>query len=229
MSYDAKTKTITVNQDSDFIVDSGYYFVDTLRKLAFTSNAPPQIKSDWQVIAAWLDNEGQEGLSDHDGELIGTAWKAYLGAGIAPSRELQPLFDSVHEQYKRDGVEYDSAKPPVEVKRVFDRLLATEAEIRANSKNDRNAEKDRSEPPLKSLQSEGKKSWWRRQSRNFRRWAFVSVAWPIAVFFFVAIFDPFNNGSWRYMDDEEYIQMFTVMAVPFLTGIVSHLYTKWVK
>lgn len=228
MAYDSQTRTITVDEGSEFILDSGHFFVDMLRKQALSSDAPEQMRSDWKILENWLGCAGRE-LSVQDGERIRAGWKAYFGLGLAPSRELQPLFDSVHEQYERDGVDYKSSKPPTEVMDVFDRMLAKDADIRAKKREDWDSEKKRLEPLLQGLRSGSEVSWWRRKSENFRRWLFVSAFWAVAVLLFVVIFDPFNNGDWRYMDDDEYVQMFTIMVIPFLAGVLRYLYSKWVK
>lgn len=72
-------------------------------------------------------------------------------------------------------------------------------------------------------------NWWRRRSHNFRRWIFGSVTWVVSVYLFVAIFDPFNNGSWSYMDGDDYNKMFFTMSIPWLAGGIKYLYEKFVK
>jgi hypothetical protein len=71
-------------------------------------------------------------------------------------------------------------------------------------------------------------NWWRRRSHNFRRWIFGSVIWVVFVFLFVAIFDPFTNGSWYYMEDDEYNKMFFTMSIPWIAGGIKYLYEKFV-
>lgn len=91
---------------------------------------------------------------------------------------------------------------------------------------------DRS-PLSKSIPQEANDSvdgWWRRRSKEFRLWCFGSTAWATAVLLFVVGLDPFNNGSWDYMDDDEYFQMFFWMLVPPLfIGIARYSYEKWIK
>lgn len=74
-----------------------------------------------------------------------------------------------------------------------------------------------------------KENWWRSRSKGFRLWCFVSVIWAAAVFLFVLGFDPYGNGSWSYMDDDEYFRMFFVMLVPPLFfGAAKYAYDRWV-
>ena len=72
--------------------------------------------------------------------------------------------------------------------------------------------------------------WWRRRSKEFRLWCFGSTAWAIAVLLFVIGLDPFNNGSWDYMNDDEYFQLFFwIFVPPLFIGIAKYSYDKWIK
>lgn len=73
-------------------------------------------------------------------------------------------------------------------------------------------------------------SWWRRRSAGFRLWSFGSVLWALGVLFFVIAFDPYNNGDWSYMDEDEYFHMLFVMfGPPLFLGASIYAYAKWVK
>jgi hypothetical protein len=72
-------------------------------------------------------------------------------------------------------------------------------------------------------------NWWRRRTHDFRRWIFGAVTWVVLVFLFVVMFDPFNNGSWSYMDDDDYSKMYFTMSIPWLAGGIKYLYDKFVK
>ena len=76
--------------------------------------------------------------------------------------------------------------------------------------------------------SDQKGSWWSNKSFNFRLWAFISAIWPIMVLLFILVFDPFNNGRWKYMDSDEYTQMYFIMFLPILAGFIKWLYNKFV-
>lgn len=66
--------------------------------------------------------------------------------------------------------------------------------------------------------------------KDLRLWVFGSGFWIIGVFLYVAIIDPYNNGSWKYMDDDEYFHMFLVMLIPPLfIGVAKHVYEKYIK
>ena len=53
-------------------------------------------------------------------------------------------------------------------------------------------------------------SGWRRQSKEFRAWAFGSFFWAMGTFLFVALFNPYGG----YMRDEDVWHMFTMMILP---------------
>lgn len=66
--------------------------------------------------------------------------------------------------------------------------------------------------------------------KDIRLWCFGSIYWLIGVFLFVAIFDPYNNGSWGYMNDDEWLHMFLVMLVPpIFIGSAKYVYEKHIK
>ena len=98
-------------------------------------------------------------------------------------------------------------------------------------KKDKNSDALVSEEPDKEkMQSKERSlSWWRMQSKQFRAWVFVSFVWALLVLIFVAVFDPFNAGSWGYIDEEGYLQMIVIMCIPLLAGGIMFTYNKVVK
>jgi hypothetical protein len=66
--------------------------------------------------------------------------------------------------------------------------------------------------------------------KDLRLWVFGSGFWMVGVFLYVLIVDPYNKGSWKYMDDDEYFHMFLVMLIPPLfVGAAKHVYEKYIK
>jgi len=66
--------------------------------------------------------------------------------------------------------------------------------------------------------------------KDLRLWVFGSGFWMVGVFLYVLIVDPYYNGSWKYMDDDEYLHMFLVMLIPPLfIGAAKHIYEKYIK
>jgi hypothetical protein len=196
MSYDSKTGTINSGPESDFLAHSGAHFVNALRRLSQDSTTPPQVKSDWKILEDWLGCIGRA-PTDGDNERIRKAWCAYFAIGVAPSHELQPVFDSFSDKHKASGQPYTSDKPPENVMDVFDRLLASDADIKKKQADDIAAEKKKFAKLLDNLPGRPKTSWWRKQSPSFRLWAFASIVWAAAATFYIILFDPFELGDWR--------------------------------
>lgn len=228
MAFDNRTNTITVGPNFDFVADSGVFFINTLKKLAENSNPPTSIANDWKVTESWLQCAGRP-LSDQDNDKIAKAWRAYIAIGVAPSEELQPMFTDFSNRYQRDGLVYVQDKPPTKVMDVFDRLLATEAAITTKRKQDWDNERKRFEAVLGKVAPRKESSWWRSKSKNFRVWAFGSGVWAFLVLVFFAVFDPHNYGTWKYMRNSDYIEMFCIMAIPLLAGGINFIYEKFVK
>jgi len=227
MSYDSRTTTISITEKSDFILDSGQFFIDMLKKQASSPDAPEKVRKDWKALENWLGCKGRP-FGSEDAEKISLGWRAYMAIGLAPSQKLQPLFDLCHKQYKESGKDCVTSKPPTEVMDVFDRLLATETEIRQKKKIDMDEERKKFEPLLREFKSTNGKSWWRRKSKSFRLWVFGSFAWAIIAILFIRIFNPFHM-AWRYLDAEDFMRILIVMTIPLVIGILVHIYKKFVE
>lgn len=133
MTFESKTNTITVGRGSDFAADSGAFFIKVLRDQALTPSAPSRLKNDWRSISAWLCR-GDGELTPADYERIGRAWRYYIDRGVAPSIALERPFQQMSR--KVDAIQAPHEDVPPAVFRVFDRLLASDAEIIEKSKRD---------------------------------------------------------------------------------------------
>lgn len=91
MSFDKDTNTITLDDDSDFLVDSGLFFINMLRQTSQAENAPSGLVKDWKTIEKWLECQNSE-ITSIEEEKIGKAWKAYLAIGLAPSFKVLRRF-----------------------------------------------------------------------------------------------------------------------------------------
>jgi len=69
-------------------------------------------------------------------------------------------------------------------------------------------------------------NWHKRKDLRF--WSFGSLYWAIGVFLYVALFDPYNDGSWKYMDDWGHM-FFTMIAPPIFIGSAIYIYQKYIK
>lgn len=144
MAFDPNKNIITVGEGEDFLADSGKFFITMLKKSSADPRLKPgaggRLKRDWGIIETWLGCSGRE-LNQNDFDKIGKAWKAYIAIGLAPSFKLQETFDQLSEKYKKEGYSFKADKAPTEVMDVFDRLMATEEEIKIKRKSD--IEKDK--------------------------------------------------------------------------------------
>jgi hypothetical protein len=131
MTYDSKTRTITLGSNSnetDTLVDLGSHFVHNLRYFAAQPNVPNRILSDWRTIETWLGCAGRE-LNQADNAKIGEAFRSYFAKGVPPSVELGTAFQYFSKRVKHRNVAVVPVPPQVEA--VFNRMLATDGEILA--------------------------------------------------------------------------------------------------
>jgi len=227
MSFDKDTNTITLDENSDFLVDSGVFFINMLRQTSHAENAPSELVKDWQIIENWLGCNNREITSKEEGK-IGKGWKAYLAIGLAPSFKLQPAFDHFSKQYKQSGYSFKEDKPPTEVMDVFDRLLATGEELSIKRKHDWDAEKKKLEAVFKKFPK--KKLTFKQRmstfSKNTRIFIAASLAWFIWVVFR-------TSDDWEilgiYLDDWDEDMFFANVALPIFIVWLAFKTYKWIS
>lgn len=131
---------------SSFLHETGHFFFEMSATLAAEPGAPQELRDDMQVL---LDHTGYEGtiedwvkLSVNERreahETIAESFEQYLFTGKAPTVEMQPLFRrfkswmvSVYRSLQDFLAGNERASLTPEVSGVFDRLIATEEEIKA--------------------------------------------------------------------------------------------------
>jgi hypothetical protein len=126
---------------STFIHEAGHLYLEVLGDIAADPAASPEIKADYDTILAWLGADSQSmaaavGLSRpsitvEQHEQFARGFEAYLMEGKAPISRLQAAFDTfkswlvaIYKQLSALDVELTP-----EVRRVFDRIMASDAEI----------------------------------------------------------------------------------------------------
>jgi hypothetical protein len=127
MTYDHKSRTISLGTFPELTVDSGAFVGNVLRDLAREPGAPKGIVDDWHTLADWLGC-GDRALTASDNARIGEAYRSYLARGIAPSKALEESFRYFAWQAKTES--WPLSPVPKGVCSVFDRLLATDVEIK---------------------------------------------------------------------------------------------------
>jgi hypothetical protein len=118
---------------SSFLHETGHFWLEVMGDLAEDPNSSEQLKADYAAILKFLNVEsrGQIGVEQH--ELFARANEAYLREGKAPSVELRGVFQKfkawltmIYKSLEQLHVELND-----EVRGVFDRIYASEAEIEA--------------------------------------------------------------------------------------------------
>ena len=202
----------------------GPLFVDELREDGESPDSPPGVKRDWFTVAAWLGHKGGVFTKDQRQQII-EGWTAYIAIGLAPSAELQPIFDSVSNGLENGG----SEPPPKEVMDVFDRLLATDVQIREKRASDLKAERKKFQRIFQEVKPKKGKGLWRSRDANQRQWIFISVVWFAAVFAYAWLFDPFDVGGWSDLEDEHMYRLYAIALLPVIAVSVLASYRKLVR
>lgn len=214
--------------EGDLHTASGIAFVRILRELALKPHAQPRIREDWKAIEDWLACAGRE-LHAADEDRIARAWRAFLSLGRAPSIELEDEFAMYKKLYRAPGIVRAADFPPKPVLKAFVRMIATDDEMIAKGVRDR----VRTTKPGASATTLAASSttpasvdWWSKQSQTVRAWIFSSAVWSLLVLATVFIFEPF--GERRWMGGNEYSRTFAIVSIPWIAGLVRHLYLKLV-
>lgn len=141
--YTPGERVITLMQsanESTFIHESGHYFLDVLTDVAMKDDAPAQVKADVQTLMDWFgvkDLDEWRNLSIDEQraahEQFARGFEQYLREGEAPSTALEKVFkafkDWLTKIYKSSEELQVEISP--KVRAVYDRLLATDEQIRA--------------------------------------------------------------------------------------------------
>lgn len=149
--FNELTNTITLTPDanaSTLTHELAHYWLNERWQFVNSGLASEEYKKDFAPLAKYLDiKEGQEKLTREQHEKFATSFEAYLREGQAPTLELGRLFGrfrrwliGVYRDIKKElGVELTD-----DIRRVFDRMLATEDEILA-------AERKRAHEPFTNV------------------------------------------------------------------------------
>lgn len=117
---------------STFLHETGHFYLEVLRDISNSEKATDQIKNDFRTIQDWVGAKEGEALTTEQHEQFARGFEAYLMEGKAPSSALRKAFDSfklwltnIYSSIKNLNVDLTP-----EVRQVFDRLLASEDEIK---------------------------------------------------------------------------------------------------
>lgn len=130
---------------STFVHESGHVYLDALGKLVERSDAPEQVKSDYQAIREFIGAKDGEKITEAQHEQFAESFTKYLMGGKAPSARLEGTFERfknwLTQLYQKASGFFGKAEITPQIRDVFDRLLATPEEIAQ-------AQKDTNQRPL---------------------------------------------------------------------------------
>lgn len=116
---------------STLLHETGHFYLEVLGDLAQRSDAPEQIRQDYQTLLGWFGVSARDGIGVEQHEQFARGFEAYLREGRAPSTALQSAFSRFKAwllHLYRDAARLN-VRLSDDVRRVFDRLLATDDEI----------------------------------------------------------------------------------------------------
>ncbi|MGA1295093.1 MAG: hypothetical protein ACO3X1_07195 [Burkholderiaceae bacterium] len=118
---------------STFIHETGHFYLEVLMDLAERADASPQIKADAETLMKWFGVKSRAEIGVKQHEQFARANEAYLMEGKAPSTALRLIFQRVRAWmtlvYRT--ITNLNVRMNDDVRGVFDRIYATDAEIEA--------------------------------------------------------------------------------------------------
>lgn len=118
--------------ESTFLHEMGHFYLEVMNDLASDANAPEGVKQDLEKIKSYLGSTDGTFTSEQH-ETFARSFEAYLMEGKAPSADLRDAFTkfkvwltNIYRRAKNLDVPIND-----EIRGVFDRLLATDDEIKA--------------------------------------------------------------------------------------------------
>lgn len=118
---------------STFLHESGHLYLEIMGDLAEDANAPQQVKDDFAKILKWMGVKDRASIGVDQHEQWARGFEQYLMEGKAPSVEMQSVFArfrawlvGVYRTLARLNVNLTD-----DVRRVMDRMVATDDEIAA--------------------------------------------------------------------------------------------------
>jgi hypothetical protein len=123
--YDHETNTILFDKNNPSIKGLGELFFQIQSDIiAKVPDVSEQIKNDWKTIEDWLEIKNGKITEEHRTK-FGRAFDSYVRKEKSPSAELNECFNFFKKKSSESECSY-----PREVKSVFDRMLATDEQIR---------------------------------------------------------------------------------------------------
>ena len=118
---------------STFIHEVGHFTLEVMGDLAELGSTSQQVKDDYARILEYLGAKDRAALTKEQHEKWARATETYMMEGKAPAPELRATFQRFMSWLKLIYIELRALGAPLtdEVRGVFDRIYATDAEIQA--------------------------------------------------------------------------------------------------
>lgn len=118
---------------STFLHETGHFYLEVMGDLATAEGANPQIQEDYSSILQWMGVTSRAGIEVKHHEMFARANEAYLMEGKSPSPELQGAFQRFRAWLLHVYKTVAALDVPIsdEIRQVFDRMYATDAQIEA--------------------------------------------------------------------------------------------------
>ena len=228
MSFDKDTNTITLDDNSDFLVDSGVLFIQMLVKASQIKNAPSRLQNDKLIVESWLNCKA-ENITSVEQDKIEKGWKAYIAIGLAPSMKLKKTFHHFSKQYKDEGYLFEDDAPPSKVTGVFDRMLATDEEITIKRNHDWGGEKNRLKMEAAVKNFSKRNLTFKQKLSTLSKETRIIVCSSVICFSWVVLR---TADDWEilgiYLDDWEEDMFFINTGLPILVVWVAFQMYKWI-
>lgn len=116
---------------STLLHESGHLWLDELTRDAGRSDAPQQLRDDLAAVMRWLGVDSPDAIGTAEHEQFARGFEAYLMEGKAPSLALRGAFSRFKAWLLRIYRAVANLNAPIDptIRGVFDRLLASDAEI----------------------------------------------------------------------------------------------------
>jgi hypothetical protein len=118
---------------STFLHEAGHFYLEVMGDLAAIPAASQQVKDDYAAILKFLKVDSREQIKTEHHEKFAQANERYLMRGDSPSPELRGVFQRfrawlkfIYERIRKGGLATEINE---EVREIFDRIYATDAEI----------------------------------------------------------------------------------------------------
>lgn len=120
-----------------FLHESAHFYLEVFGDLAEREMASQSLKDDYAKILNYLNVENRSQILGDQHEVFARSFESYLMEGKAPSRNLRSAFNRFKEWFGKIYKDATQLNVPMndEIRGVFDRMLASDAQIKKAYQN----------------------------------------------------------------------------------------------